>query len=216
MAPRLLGAAGAIAPCTSNRASQKLAAPASHHAGRHDPQHGRQGPDTCSLRHAARRAGAGPAQEPPAQGRGRGEAHCQERRDRRQGSSLACSLPASRQRLRLGRLAAWQHACPGGRAASAAGHLGCCPEQQGCPAAGTLCLTAPEQQASRSTRTQDDVKVDRSDISNVEPGNISNEFAEKRADIGKERPPSFTEAQAFDVRPASWAAPSCLCVRSRG
>ena len=45
---------------------------------------------------------------------------------------------------------------------------------------------------------QDDVKVDRSKVQNIEPGNISREGAEMRADIGKERAPTFTEAQAFD------------------
>ena len=39
--------------------------------------------------------------------------------------------------------------------------------------------------------------MDRSNVSNVEPGNISNENAEKRADIGKTRPPTFTEAQVL-------------------
>ena len=35
-------------------------------------------------------------------------------------------------------------------------------------------------------------------MSNIEPGNISNENAEARANLGSERKPAFTEAQAFD------------------
>lgn len=40
--------------------------------------------------------------------------------------------------------------------------------------------------------------VDRSKTENIEAGNISNEGAEKRADIGKTREPTAAEAQAFD------------------
>jgi len=40
--------------------------------------------------------------------------------------------------------------------------------------------------------------VDRSDTRNIEAGNISKENAEKRADIGKDRIPTFPEVQAFD------------------
>ncbi|KAK9842648.1 hypothetical protein WJX74_000095 [Apatococcus lobatus] len=40
--------------------------------------------------------------------------------------------------------------------------------------------------------------VDRTDTRNIEAGNLSNENAERRADIGKERIPSFPEVQAFD------------------
>lgn len=40
--------------------------------------------------------------------------------------------------------------------------------------------------------------VDRTDTRNIEAGNISNENAERRADIGKERIPTFPEVQAFD------------------
>eukprot|EP00884_Botryococcus_braunii_P021411 jgi/Botrbrau1/7954/Bobra.9_2s0112.1 len=39
---------------------------------------------------------------------------------------------------------------------------------------------------------------DRRDISQIEAGNISNENAERRADIGYERAPKLSEAQAFD------------------
>lgn len=35
-------------------------------------------------------------------------------------------------------------------------------------------------------------------MENIEPGNISNENAEARANLGQQRPPSFAEAQAFD------------------
>lgn len=40
--------------------------------------------------------------------------------------------------------------------------------------------------------------VDQSKTQNIAPGNISNENAEKRADIGATRPPTLFEAQSFD------------------
>lgn len=46
-------------------------------------------------------------------------------------------------------------------------------------------------EADKSVKAQTP-DVDRSKIENIEPGNISNEAAEKRADIGKERPPTPT------------------------
>ena len=71
--------------------------------------------------------------------------------------------------------------------ASSLGHLSC-------PACPPRRITA----RSEPWDVQDDVKIDRSKVENIEPGNISNEAAEMRADIGKDRPPTFTEAQAFD------------------
>jgi len=49
----------------------------------------------------------------------------------------------------------------------------------------------------KSIKAQNPV-VDRSDTRNIEAGNVTPEGAEKRADIGKERKPEFSEAQAFD------------------
>ena len=71
--------------------------------------------------------------------------------------------------------------------ASSLGHLFC-------PA----CQPRETTARSEPWDVQDDVKIDRSKVENIEPGNISNEAAEMRADIGKDRPPTFTEAQAFD------------------
>ena len=51
--------------------------------------------------------------------------------------------------------------------------------------------------------------VDRTDTRNIEAGNISNENAERRADIGKERIPTFPgEHQGARVQQAS-ASTSC-------
>ena len=46
-------------------------------------------------------------------------------------------------------------------------------------------------EADKSVKSQTP-DVDRSKVENIEPGNISNESAEKRADIGKDRPPTPT------------------------
>jgi len=43
-----------------------------------------------------------------------------------------------------------------------------------------------------------DPKNKQSDISSIEAGNLSNENAERRADIGNSRSPTAAEAQAFD------------------
>ncbi|DBA82125.1 hypothetical protein WJX77_005557 [Trebouxia sp. C0004] len=40
--------------------------------------------------------------------------------------------------------------------------------------------------------------IDQSKTENIQPGNISNENAERRADIGATRPPTLFEAQSFD------------------
>ncbi|KAK9808432.1 hypothetical protein WJX73_004832 [Symbiochloris irregularis] len=55
-----------------------------------------------------------------------------------------------------------------------------------------------ERQGNQVVTKDEVINPDQSKVENIEPGNISNENAEARADIGKTRPPSFTEAQAFD------------------
>ena len=51
--------------------------------------------------------------------------------------------------------------------------------------------------------------VDRSDTRNIEAGNISNENAERRADIGKDRIPTFPGEHCF------WRAQACdLCCQA--
>jgi len=53
----------------------------------------------------------------------------------------------------------------------------------------------------RAEKTDDKTwteNVDRSKIEQVEAGNLSNENAEKRADIGKDRLPNVSEVQSFD------------------
>ncbi|KAL0035380.1 hypothetical protein WJX77_003777 [Trebouxia sp. C0004] len=56
---------------------------------------------------------------------------------------------------------------------------------------------AVRAEADKSVNSQTP-NADRSKTENIEAGNISNENAEKRADIGKTREPTPSEAQAFD------------------
>ncbi|KAL3146202.1 hypothetical protein ABBQ32_002906 [Trebouxia sp. C0010 RCD-2024] len=59
----------------------------------------------------------------------------------------------------------------------------------------------PRPNLNQGTEQTNDVaepKVDQSKVQNIAPGNISNQNAEKRADIGATRPPTLFEAQSFD------------------
>lgn len=59
----------------------------------------------------------------------------------------------------------------------------------------------PRPNLNQGTEQTNDVaepKVDQSKVKNIAAGNISNENAEKRADLGAVRPPTLFEAQSFD------------------
>lgn len=62
-------------------------------------------------------------------------------------------------------------------------------------------VSVPRPTTVETTEQISDVKeptIDQSKPENIQPGNISNENAERRADIGATRPPTLLEAQAFD------------------
>eukprot|EP00891_Asterochloris_glomerata_P000655 jgi/Astpho2/655/Aster-04494 len=56
----------------------------------------------------------------------------------------------------------------------------------------------PLNEGTEQSKSVPNPQVDQSKTKNIEAGNISNQNAEKRADIGATRAPTFTEAQAFD------------------
>jgi hypothetical protein len=55
-----------------------------------------------------------------------------------------------------------------------------------------------EKESSSTSKIADVVDAVRDKVESVEFGNVSNTGAEKRANIGNEREPTFPEAQAFD------------------
>jgi len=59
-------------------------------------------------------------------------------------------------------------------------------------------LPRPSNQAVEQIDDVKEPKIDQTKAQNIQPGNISAENAERRADIGATRPPTLLEAQAFD------------------
>lgn len=56
----------------------------------------------------------------------------------------------------------------------------------------------PRGETTEQIRDVQEPNIDQSKTENIQPGNISSENAERRADIGATRPPTLFEAQSFD------------------
>ncbi|DBB06143.1 hypothetical protein WJX82_003844 [Trebouxia sp. C0006] len=56
----------------------------------------------------------------------------------------------------------------------------------------------PRGETTEQIRDVKEPNIDQSKTENIQPGNISSENAERRADIGATRPPTLFEAQSFD------------------
>ncbi|DBA68307.1 TPA: hypothetical protein ACH3X2_013625 [Trebouxia sp. C0005] len=56
----------------------------------------------------------------------------------------------------------------------------------------------PRGETTEQINDVQEPNIDQSKTENIQPGNISNENAERRADIGAKRPPTLFEAQSFD------------------